>query len=86
MEHFFQDDAGYTRWLEQHEDGFVLHLRRSNRLPMLHTSRCTHLYPEGSEYGRATETPKLCDTDRQQLVAWLRIQGRDYVRCSSCDV
>ncbi len=86
IEHFFQDDAGYTRWLELHPDSFVLHLRRGNRLPMLHTSRCTHLYPESPEYGLATVTPKLCDTDRQQLEDWVRHEGRQYVPCSSCDV
>ena len=81
---FLDEDAEYARWLEHHPNGYVINVKSGSARPMLHTARCTHLYPPN--YARATRVPKACDADRRRLEAWARQSGYDAVPCPDCDV
>lgn len=81
----FQDkDEEYARWLHSHDDGYVVHMRKGNLPPMLHTARCKHLYPAEGYGGRGTITTKACDTDRERIERWVAEQGLQLALCSSC--
>ena len=86
MIYVHNDDSTYVFWLDHHPNGYVINVRAGTAQPMLHTARCSHLYPEDPKYGRATRVPKACDTDRLNLEAWARKQGLTLVLCPDCNV
>lgn len=86
MTTFHNDDKDYARWLEHHGEGYVVHLRPGGQPPMLHTARCHHLYPAEAYAGRATTTPKVCDTDRERLQRWVAQQGYQLALCATCQL
>jgi hypothetical protein len=85
MEVFHNDDAAYVRWCAEHPDGYVLNVCRHDPI-VLHRAACLRLRQTGKALGRSTTTfPKACATDRAELKAWVRAQGRIAVPCGACN-
>ena len=85
MIYVHNDDSTFAFWLDHHPNGYVVNVRGGEQ-PMLHITRCSHLYPADPKYGRSTKVPKACDTDRQTLEAWAQKQGLTLVLCPDCEV
>ena len=46
MQDFRRDDNGYLAWLEHHPHSFIVNVdTQGKNRSMIHTSRCTHMYP-----------------------------------------
>jgi hypothetical protein len=85
MEVFHDRDDAYARWLREHPGGYVVNERVDGSL-VLHRARCRNLRTVGTAKGKSTTAaPKACGTDRTELEAWARTQGRVLHRCVNCD-
>jgi hypothetical protein len=79
-----KQDAAYERWRAAHPNGYVDNVRRDGPL-LLHRATCRTLRATGAAKGRSsTGLPKLCGTDRADLEAWVRTQGRMPTPCVNC--
>ena len=82
VETFHLQDKAYARWRGDHPEGYVLAVR-PNRAPTLHRAGCAAI--RGGSSGRAlTRTPRVCSSDRDELEAWARAEGRMIVPCAAC--
>jgi len=76
----------YRTWCEQNPHGYILNVRGGGAPPMLHRTKCSHVFPARPEYGDFTKKPKVCSTDRREVEGWSSQHGHAPVLCSSCDV
>jgi len=75
MIYFHNDEEGYVSWLERQPGGFVLNLFTGGKQrAMLHTTRCSHLYPINTTRVHTATHPKACSPNREELERW----GLDY--------
>ena len=74
MEHFKNDDAGYTRWtIDHYGRGFVLH--RAGPVEFTsHLAGCGHIYDDAPVY-KLTGKVKTCDDSEAELRRYVRQQG-----------
>jgi hypothetical protein len=85
VEVFHHRDADYARWLREHPAGYVVNVRVTGP-PLLHRAGCRNLRTVGAAKGQSTTAlPKACGTDRAELEAWVRGQGRAFLPCGNCD-
>ena len=85
MEKFENQDEPYAKWINDHDSGFVLNLKTSGATtPMVHTSRCGHLYPLVMGRRHTGTRSKLCSEDLSSIVAWAKQDGFSIEECSTC--
>lgn len=86
MEVFQDDDEGYRAWLWSNLNGFIVNAQRGSNPgePILHKATCDTITPTpDKEWTR--EYIKVCSTDRYELDAWAREQGRRLTVCTACN-
>lgn len=84
MQTFHNDDSGYLKWTEEHDNAFVLHIKSSPKgNASIHRSGCTHIYfPKGNDsYTRRT---KVCSESMEELQGWAKKAALDVKECSTC--
>lgn len=85
----FDDDAGYSWWLNTHPEGFVLALR-ARKPPLLHRARCKEV-DRDRHPGRlkAKGSRQLCAEMKSALRAWVHREMPDQpqllARCPKCE-
>jgi hypothetical protein len=85
MLYVLNDDAVYLWWLEANEAGFVANLRTGGKTrAMLHSARCSHLYPPEAGKVHTGTYPKACSRDREEAERWVRENGFEVVTCPDC--
>lgn len=84
MEHFKNDDEGYTRWtIDHYGRGFVLHRAGPGEFT-IHVAGCGHIYDDAPDY-KLTGNEKVCDESEAELRGYVRQEGgRRPVTCESC--
>ena len=80
---FRDDEDGYTGWVDQNRDGWVLNVGRSltSSIPLvLHRASCYYM---GVAYPNHTtgDYTKVCSTDPADLVAWARRNAEPSTNC-----
>ncbi len=74
LEVFENDDAGYERWLEQHQRGSVLNSRRNptSSYLKLHVATCDHIRTLRPGYARWTSAAyiKVCADRLDEIARW----------------
>jgi hypothetical protein len=84
VEVFHHEDGDYALWRTAHPDGYVVNVRADGPL-LLHRATCRNLRPTGAAKGKSsTNLPKACGTNRADLEAWARREGRSLVLCANC--
>jgi hypothetical protein len=75
------EEAIYTRWLNENENGFVANLY--GETAMTHTSRCSHLFPPEPSREH-TWNAKVCSRDLATVEEFAGVLGYPIVRCQTC--
>ena len=79
---FFDDEAGYLNWLENHPQGYVVNTTRarSPNYMVLHHARCRKIseYNRMAQPGGFTERQyaKACAATVEELAEWVKQHGR----------
>ena len=62
------DKKTYRWWLDTHPDGFVANLGAGGKnRAMLHTARCSHLYPPDESKIHTVTYAKACSSDSEEV-------------------
>ena len=81
-------DEEYFGWIKNRPEGFIVNSDKAasdNDLPMLHTSKCSHVNYEGWPGYVQSKTFKLCSTNREELRKWvMETDKRELKICKSC--
>jgi hypothetical protein len=85
---YVKNDEETYRWcLEMHPDGFVANLGTGGKnRAMLHTARCSHLYPPEERKIHTVTYAKACSSDSEEVQQWAQGSGFDVVPCPDCKV
>lgn len=87
---FKDDEDGYTAWLKQNRDGFVLNTRRPPRTTYMpvHTARCRTINDPAPHPFTGHGYMKVCANDPKDLLVWMAEHGADKFShlCSKCNV
>ena len=85
MQIFNDDEAGYLKWVTDNPDGFVINApKRPGSFPnMLHKANCKSITTEKQTNYTTTDFMKICSTDRQELINWVRDSG-NLQECKHC--
>jgi hypothetical protein len=71
----------FRQWMKNNPQGFYINMR-GRKDPMLHSVGCWHL---GSGEGmNCTTNPKICSTDKQELINWTRELALELDICGDC--
>jgi len=86
---FWQDEAGYRRWLGAHPTGYVINCDRKPKdsYIMLHRATCETISGKPAR-GDTLTSPymKVCAESRQALSDWaFDLLGTFPQRCGTCD-
>lgn len=85
MIYFRNDDEEYISWLERHPEAVVLNTSTGRKQrAMLHTTRCSHLYPPDPALSHTGKYPKACSRDQDELECWGMETGFIVVPCPDC--
>ena len=85
MHYFKNQEEEYVPWLEHHPAGIVLNLATGGKhRAMIHTTRCTHLYPPNPTKQHTVDYPKACGEDQEELERWSKGAGFTVALCPSC--
>lgn len=85
MIYFRNDDDEYVSWVERHPDAFVLNVSTGGKQKaMLHTSRCSHLYPTSPARSHTRTYPKACSHNQGELELWGAEAGLAVAVCPDC--
>lgn len=88
MIHIPANDDEYFRWIEANPTGFIVNSDKAlsnSKLPMIHTTNCTHVNDQDWPGYTSSDRFKLCSTDRDELARWVKeIDGRDLKICKTC--
>jgi hypothetical protein len=83
---FYQDDAGYADWIDRNDRGFVLNINSDQKnKSMIHTSRCSHLYPLSVGLRHTQAKGKACSPEKAALERWANSEGHVLIECPSCN-
>ena len=69
---FQNDDTGYSNWLKNNPDGFVLNCDnppKPNGYRMLHRATCKTIIPDGIRKWTHSYS-KVCSLDKNELITW----------------
>ena len=75
----------FEQWARDHQEGFFINKRSSTDM-CLHRVGCWHVFrKDGTLWpGKATQNPKICSLDRQELEKWAWQKGTELKDCSTC--
>lgn len=77
---FKGDEAAYEAWLAGNPGGFVVAV--IGRDPMVHTSNCYHIQPDGEL--KYTANIKVCSDNENDLIEWARALYGEVAHCQHC--
>lgn len=79
---FEDDEGGYFKWIQNHQNGFVINAPKYPSLAsnMLHKADCTHITTDQRTNYTTGDYKKLCFMDRKDLVAY----SGDFQICKVC--
>lgn len=84
MQTFHNDDSAYLKWMDEHDNAFVLNAETATKsTAVLHTSRCMHVHYFGERFNRTSEK-KVCSESVDDLRDWARKSALDMKECSTC--
>ncbi|MBO8172266.1 MAG: hypothetical protein H0Z33_10280 [Bacillaceae bacterium] len=86
---FKNDDRAYEKWLRKHPDGYVFNhfggpdSRSSEN--KVHAAGCRHLLRKQDEGKRTATYAKVCSSDLDELLAYVKEVRRDsWSYCKNC--
>jgi hypothetical protein len=86
IERFEHDDAGFFRWLDDHENGYFINSERTSKSTylVLHRSGCSHIDRSPSCHW-TRDYIKICSASRAALEEWAASEvGGSATLCRTC--
>lgn len=84
MQSFHNDDSAYLKWMDEHDNAFVLNAETAPKgTAMIHTSRCWRVNYSTQRYNR-TSSKKVCSESLDELQDWARASALDVKECGNC--